>query len=60
MTGKDYDDDFSGSVSIGRMRRRLPVAAKIAFVTAGIAGRAVIDQQTGRAGVAAGRSAERR
>jgi len=34
MTGNDYDDDFSEFISIGRLRRRLPVAAKIAFVTA--------------------------
>jgi len=34
MTRKDYDDDFGEYVSIGRLRRRLPVAAKIAFVTA--------------------------
>jgi hypothetical protein len=33
MTGKDYDDDLSESVSIGGLRRRLPVAAKIALVT---------------------------
>src|SRR5215831_1578537 len=36
MTRKDYSDDFSESVSIGRMRRRLPVAAKIALVTAAL------------------------
>jgi hypothetical protein len=36
LRGKDYDDDFSESVSIGRLRRRLPVAAKIALVTAAL------------------------
>ena len=36
MTGNDYDDDFSEFISIGRLRRRLPVAAKIAFVTAAL------------------------
>jgi hypothetical protein len=36
MMGKDYDDDFSEFGSIGRLRRRLPVAAKIAFVTAAL------------------------
>lgn len=36
MTGKDYDGDFSEFVSIGKLRRRLPVAAKIAFVTAAL------------------------
>src|SRR5258707_12296531 len=34
--GKDYDDDFSESVSIGSLRKRLPVAAKIALVTAAL------------------------
>src|SRR6266480_5462186 len=36
LMGKDYDDDLSEFVSIGRLRRRLPVAAKIAFVTAAL------------------------
>jgi hypothetical protein len=29
IPGKDYDDGLSESVSIGRLRRRLPVTAKI-------------------------------
>ena len=36
LTGTDYNDDFSEFVSIGRLRRRLPVAAKIALVTAAL------------------------
>src|SRR5262245_23146867 len=36
MTGKDYGNDFSESVSIGSFRTRYPVEAKIALVTAAL------------------------